>query len=144
MVHVPAKFRENTSMRFWATVRKLNVTDRQTYIQTDRRGALQYLPSRAFGAAGDNIWSTKNSIMATSSYEWCIQKNECELQNVYYIYVVLDRVTGDICLGGRCIGCHNAHARSTCAEHVSEGSSMLGFEEWRRMLKWYYMCDSRK
>ena len=28
MVHVPAKFRENTSMRFWVTVRKLNVTDR--------------------------------------------------------------------------------------------------------------------
>ena len=30
MVHVPAKFRENTSMRFWVTVRKLNVTDRRT------------------------------------------------------------------------------------------------------------------
>ena len=50
MVHVPAKFWENTSMRFWVTVRKLNVTDRRT----DGRGALQYLPSRAFGAAGDN------------------------------------------------------------------------------------------
>ena len=57
MVHVPAKFRENTSMRFLVTVRKLNVTDRQTDGQTDRQkdgGALQYLPSRAFGAAGDN------------------------------------------------------------------------------------------
>ena len=41
-------------MRFLVTVRKLNVTDRQTDGQTDRRGALQYLPSRAFGAAGDN------------------------------------------------------------------------------------------
>ena len=30
MVHVPAKFRENTAMRFWVTVQKLNVTDRQT------------------------------------------------------------------------------------------------------------------
>ena len=30
MVHVPAKFRENTSMRFWVTVQKLNVTDRRT------------------------------------------------------------------------------------------------------------------
>ena len=30
MVHVPAKFRENTAMRFLVTVRKLNVTDRQT------------------------------------------------------------------------------------------------------------------
>ena len=35
-------------------------TDRQMDVgrgtdgQTDRRGALQYLPSRAFGAAGDN------------------------------------------------------------------------------------------
>ena len=34
-------------MRFRVTVQKLNVTDRRT-------GALQYLPSRAFGAAGDN------------------------------------------------------------------------------------------
>ena len=48
MVHVPVKFRENTSMRFRVTVRKLNVMDRRT----DGR-ALQYLPSRAFGAAGD-------------------------------------------------------------------------------------------
>ena len=59
MVHVPAKFGENTSMRFLVTVRKLNVTDGQTDGRTDgrtdrdRRGALQYLPSRAFGAAGD-------------------------------------------------------------------------------------------
>ena len=30
LVHVPAKFRENTAMRFWVTVRKLNVTDRRT------------------------------------------------------------------------------------------------------------------
>ena len=54
LVHVPAKFRENTAMRFWVTVRKLNVTDRRTDRQTDGRGALQYLPSRASGAAGDN------------------------------------------------------------------------------------------
>ena len=26
LVHIPAKFRENTAMRFWVTVRKLNVT----------------------------------------------------------------------------------------------------------------------
>ena len=52
--NVPAKFRENTSMHFRVTVRKLNVTDRRTDRQTDGRGALQYLPSRAFGAAGDN------------------------------------------------------------------------------------------
>ena len=37
MVHVPAKFSENISMRFWVTVRKLNVTDRQTDGKTDRR-----------------------------------------------------------------------------------------------------------
>ena len=30
MVHVPAKIRENTAMHFRVTVRKLNVTDRQT------------------------------------------------------------------------------------------------------------------
>ena len=54
MVHVPAKFRENTSMRFWVTVRKLNVMDRRTDGRTDRWGALQYLRSRAFGTAGDN------------------------------------------------------------------------------------------
>ena len=69
-------------MRFRVTVRKLNVTDgqtdrqtnertnertngqtnkqtngqtnKQTNKQTDGRGALQYLPSRACGAAGDN------------------------------------------------------------------------------------------
>ena len=34
-------------------MRKLNVTDGQTDGRTDG-GALQYLPSRAFGAAGDN------------------------------------------------------------------------------------------
>ena len=50
MMHVPAKFWENTSMRVRVTVRKLNVTDGQM----DGRGALQYLPSRAFGTAGDN------------------------------------------------------------------------------------------
>ena len=37
-------------------MRKLNVTDGQT----DRRGALQYLPSRAFGAAGDKNKGAKN------------------------------------------------------------------------------------
>ena len=53
LVHIPAKFRLNTAMRFWVTVRKLNVTDGQTDRQTDGRRALQYLPSRACGAAGD-------------------------------------------------------------------------------------------
>ena len=55
MVHVPAKFWENISLGFRVTVQKLNVTDRRT----DRRGALQDLPSRAFSAAGDN----KNQIV---------------------------------------------------------------------------------
>ena len=51
MVHVPAKFQENTAMHVRVTVRKLNVTDGQT----DRRtGVFQYFLSRAFGAAGDN------------------------------------------------------------------------------------------
>ena len=37
MVHVPAKFRENTLMSFWVTVRKLNVTDRRMDGRTDRQ-----------------------------------------------------------------------------------------------------------
>ena len=37
MVHVPAKFWENISVRFLVTVRKLNVTDGQTDRQTDGR-----------------------------------------------------------------------------------------------------------
>ena len=37
MVHVPAKFRENTSMRFRVTVWKLNVTDTWTDGRTDGR-----------------------------------------------------------------------------------------------------------
>ena len=40
MVHLPAQFWENTTMCFWVTVRKLNVTDRQM-----DGGAFQYLPS---------------------------------------------------------------------------------------------------
>ena len=40
---------------FLVTVRKLNVMDRQT----DRRGAFQNLPFRAFGAAGDNKGASK-------------------------------------------------------------------------------------
>ena len=46
MVHIPAKFRENTAMRFRVTVRKLNML---TDGQTEPRGVFQYLPSRAFG-----------------------------------------------------------------------------------------------
>ena len=52
MVHIPAKFRQNTTMRFWVTVQKTK-RDGQTDRQTDG-GAFQYLPSQAFGAAGDN------------------------------------------------------------------------------------------
>ena len=37
LVHVSAKFRENKSMHFWVTVRKLNVTGRQTDRRTDRQ-----------------------------------------------------------------------------------------------------------
>ena len=38
MVHVPAKFRENTLMRFRVTVRKLNVTDGSMDVRTDGGG----------------------------------------------------------------------------------------------------------
>ena len=55
LVHVPAKFRENTAMRFWVTVRKLNVTDRRTDRQTDRQtdgGRCNISRPRAYGAGG--------------------------------------------------------------------------------------------
>ena len=35
MMHVPAKFRENTEMRFRVTVQKLNVMDGQSHKRTD-------------------------------------------------------------------------------------------------------------
>ena len=38
MVHVPTQFRENTSMRFRVTVRKLNVTDERGELQYPRPG----------------------------------------------------------------------------------------------------------
>ena len=44
MVHVPAKFREDTLMRFQVTVRKLNVTDGQTDRQTDGGVAISPVP----------------------------------------------------------------------------------------------------
>ena len=49
-------------------MRKLNVTDGQTDGQTDGRGALQYLPSRASGAAGDknNVLNTEMQNMTMS------------------------------------------------------------------------------
>ena len=46
MVHIPAKFRENTSMRFRVTVRKLNVTDGWT-------DGCNISHPRTYGAAGD-------------------------------------------------------------------------------------------
>ena len=53
MVHIPAKFRENTSMRFRVTVRKLNVTDRWTDRRTDG-GRCNISRPRAYSAPGDN------------------------------------------------------------------------------------------
>ena len=55
-MHVPAKFQENTAMRFWVTVRKLNVKDRRTDRQTDRRtGGVAISPVPGPTApAGDN------------------------------------------------------------------------------------------
>ena len=49
---------------------KLNVTDRQTDGQTDRRGALQYLPSRAFGAAGDKKETQWKTMKTQSDAPW--------------------------------------------------------------------------
>ena len=44
MVHLPAKFRENTSIHFQVTIRKQ--TDRQTYRQTDGGVAISPVPGR--------------------------------------------------------------------------------------------------
>ena len=55
LVHVPAKFWENTAMRFWVTVRKLNVTDGQTDRQTDGGVARSPVPGPT-APAGDNKW----------------------------------------------------------------------------------------
>ena len=52
---LPGKCGGNTSMRLRVTVRKRNMTDRQTDGGGGWGGAYQYLPSRAFGAAGDKI-----------------------------------------------------------------------------------------
>ena len=61
LVHVPAKFRGKYSNAFLSYSAKTKRdgrtdgrTDRQTDGRTDGRGALQYLPSQASGAAGDN------------------------------------------------------------------------------------------
>ena len=88
LVHVPAKFRENTSMYFWVTVRKLNMTDGRTDRRTDGRGALQYLPSRASGAApgppapreitSSFIFKTKETQIL---YKTCNNKQQCNLIN---------------------------------------------------------------
>ena len=51
LVHIPAKFRENIAMRFWVTVRKLNVTDRQTDRRTDG-GRCNISRPQAYGASG--------------------------------------------------------------------------------------------
>ena len=61
MMHVPAKFGENTSMLFRVTVRKLNVTEKQTDRRRDGRtvgrGCCNISRPRAYGAAGDKNWS---------------------------------------------------------------------------------------
>ena len=43
----------NAFLSYSAKTKRDGQTDGQTDRQTDGRGALQYLPSRAFGAAGD-------------------------------------------------------------------------------------------
>ena len=57
MVHAPAKFQENASMRIRVTVRKLNVMDGQTDGLTDRWMDRQ-TDGQAFGAAGDKNGKT--------------------------------------------------------------------------------------
>ena len=64
------------AMRFRVTVRKLNVMDTQTDRETDG-GLLQYLPSRAFGAAGDKKHCNhKVGTLKCSKYKYLIS---CEI-----------------------------------------------------------------
>ena len=73
LVHIPAKFRENTAMRFWVIVRKLNVTDRQTDGQTDGRGGVAISPVPGPTApAGDN-----------KKIPWRLKHKECVKTKLY-------------------------------------------------------------
>ena len=80
MVHVPAKFRENTAMRVPVTVQKLYVTDKQT----DRRMAFQYLPCRAFCAAGDEYTS---KLWINMHRDWSLRTLRWSLGNTYLFVV---------------------------------------------------------
>ena len=84
-MHVPAKFRENTAMRFWVTVRKLNVTDRRTDGQTDgqtdrrtdrRTGGVAISPIPGPTApAGDNNAKKRYSDTTDYSVHICTEVN---------------------------------------------------------------------
>ena len=77
MVHVPAKFPENTSMRFRVTVPKLNVTDGWT----DRRGHCNISRPRAYGAAGDkNTKKTLNEKKIYKNYYFFYSQNNFFLE----------------------------------------------------------------
>ena len=88
MVHVPAKFRENTSMHFRVTVRKLNVTDGQTDGQTD----------------GRTDWGRCNISRPGPSARWeinniCMYILHIILQSNIYIYTVAQKRM-NICMDG--------------------------------------------
>ena len=74
MVHVPAKFREN----------KCAKTKRDGRTDTQTGGALQYLPSRAFGAAGDNKVCRKTKFFVTLSWIW--HKVKVKMKGMLHIY----------------------------------------------------------
>ena len=58
MVHVPAKFRENTEMPFRVSAKTKHETDGRT----DGRTGGRYNMSRAFSAAGDKNCPDKTSV----------------------------------------------------------------------------------
>ena len=101
MVHVPAKFRENTSRHFWVTVRKLNVTDRQTDRRTDRgrcnisrpgpSAPREIIKNRSLWVAYAKINDIpdilqKFTLSSKSKYQWqnCIEKYD--LSQIYTRY----------------------------------------------------------
>ena len=76
-------------MCFRATVRKINMTDRQT----DERGALQYLPSRAFGAVGDNKLIFMSPIITTL---YLYEHFQFHLANTEIAVVFIGRATDTV------------------------------------------------
>ena len=96
LVHIPVKFRENTAMRFWVTVRKLNVTARRT----DGR-ALQYLPSPGLRRRRE-IKMTFRAIQPNLSYDmWFMSSQRSSMPKKKKSYWSVSEIDPSPTLDGR-------------------------------------------